>query len=82
MYCVLYANGNNNVNDNTNNIFLPSKTPKHMFQLSLYQQQTIKNYQNFLANDLKDEFVGMTIKQKVRAKIQQMNKLSNLFNVL
>ena len=53
-----------------------------MFQLSLYQQQTIKNYQNFLAKDLKDEFVGMIIKQKVRAKTQQMNKLSNLFNVL
>ena len=82
MYCVLYANGNDNVNDNTNNIFLPSKTPKYMFQLSLYQQQTIKNYQNFLAKDLKDKFVGMIIKQKVRAKIQQMNKLSNLFNVL
>ena len=82
MYCVLYANDNDNVNDNTNNIFLPSKTPKYMFQLSLYQQQTIKNYQNFLAKDLKDEFVGMIIKQKVRAKIQQMNKLSNLFNVL
>ena len=82
MYCVLYTNDNDNVNDNTNNIFLPSKTPKYMFQLSLYQQQTIKNYQNFLAKDLKDEFVGMIIKQKVRAKIQQMNKLSNLFNVL
>ena len=30
-------------------------------------------YQNFLAEDLKDQFIGMNIKQKVRIKIQQMN---------
>ena len=38
---------------------------------SLYQQKTIKNYQNLLAKDLKYWFIGMNIKQKVRAKIQQ-----------
>ena len=42
-----------------------------MFLLLLYQQETIKNYQNVLAKDFKDQFIGMNIKQKVRIKIQQ-----------
>ena len=44
-----------------------------MFLLSLYLQKTIKNCQNVLAKDLKDKFIGMNIKQKVRTLIQQMN---------
>ena len=44
-----------------------------MFLLLLYQQETIKNYQNVLAKDFKDQFIGMNIKQKVRIKIQQVN---------
>ena len=35
----------------------------------LYQQKTIKNYQNSLAKDLKDLSIGMNIKQRVRIKI-------------
>ena len=41
--------------------------------MQLYQQKTIKNYQNFLVNDLKGHFILMNIKQKARAKIGQMN---------
>ena len=41
--------------------------------LSLYQEETIKNYQNVLVKDLKDQFIRMNIKQKVRIKIRQMN---------
>ena len=44
-----------------------------MFLLSLYLQKTIKNCQKVLAKDLKDQFIGMNIKQKVRTLIQQMN---------
>ena len=44
-----------------------------MFLSSIYQEEAIKNYQNFLVKDLKDQFIGMNIKQKVRMKIQQMN---------
>ena len=44
-----------------------------MFLLSLYLQKTIKNCQNVLAKDLKDKFIGMNIKEKVRTLIQQMN---------
>ena len=42
-----------------------------MFLSSLYQQNTIKNYQNFLAKNLKDRYIQMNIKQKVRIKTQQ-----------
>ena len=42
-------------------------------KLPLSARDTIKNYQNFLAKDLKDQFIGMSIKQKFRIKIQQMN---------
>ena len=40
---------------------------------SLYQQKIIKNYQNYLAKVLKDQFIGINIKQKQSIKIQQMN---------
>ena len=43
-----------------------------MFLSSLYQQKTIKNDQNFLAKDLKDQCIRMNIKQTVRIKIRQM----------
>ena len=45
-----------------------------MFKSSLYQQKIIKNCQNFLVTDLKDQFTGMNTTQKVRIKTQQMNK--------
>ena len=35
---------------------------------SHYQQNTNKNYQNFLAKDLKHQCIGVNIKQKVRIK--------------
>ena len=34
----------------------------------------IKNYENVLVKDLKDQFIGMKMKQKVRIKLQQMSK--------
>ena len=39
--------------------------------MSLYQYRTIKNYQNFIAKNLKHQYIGLNIKQKVRMKIQQ-----------
>ena len=39
----------------------------------LYQQETIKNYENILAKDLEDQFIGMNTKQKVIIKIQKAN---------
>ena len=54
-------------------LFSLSKTQNYKFLLSLYQQNIIKNYQNFLVKGFKYKFIGMNIKQKVRIKIQQMN---------
>ena len=42
-----------------------------MFLLSPYQQKTIKNYQNFLAKELKVWCIEMNIKQKVKIKTRQ-----------
>ena len=58
-------------------LFLLSKTQNSIFLLSLYQQETTKNYQNFLAKNLKDQLIGMNIKQKVRIKIRQ--KILDIF---
>ena len=54
-------------------LFSLSKTENYEFLMSHYQQKTIKNYQNVLVKELKDHFIGMNIKQKVRIKIQEMN---------
>ena len=37
---------------------------------SLCQQKAIRNHQNFLAKDLKDQCIGINIKQKVKTKIR------------
>ena len=54
-------------------LFLLSKTQNYMFLKYLHKLKIIKNYQNFVAKDFKDQFIGKNIKQKVRIKIQQMN---------
>ena len=50
-----------------------------MFLWSLYQQKIVKNYPNFLLKDLKDQFIRMNIKQKVRIKMQQTS-IDNFLN--
>ena len=42
-----------------------------MLQLQLYRQETIKNFQNYLEKNFKDQFIGMKIKEELRIKIQQ-----------
>ena len=57
-YCVLSVAGNNNLNDNNNAndiIFTIKDTKSYVPVVTLSaQQETIRNYQNFLAKDLKD----------------------------
>ena len=61
-YCVLSATCTNNIDGgDDNNVIFTIKDTKS------------KNYQNFLAKDLKDQFIGMNIKQKVRIKIQKVS---------
>ena len=65
--CVLFVLGAANAgNDgaNSNNIVFAIKDTKLYFLLSLYQQQTTKNYPNALAKDLKYWCIRMNIKQK------------------
>ena len=59
----MFANGNDNVNDNddTNNIIFTIKDAK--LYVPVFTLSAIKNYQNFLVKDLKDQFIGMNIKQ-------------------
>ena len=45
-------------------LFLLSKTQNCMFLQQLYQQKVIKSYQNFLIEDLKDQFIRMNIKSE------------------
>ena len=68
-HCVLSVTGTDNVNGNNgdNNIIFTIKVTKLYVPIvtsgtELYQQETIKNYQNFLVRDLKDQFIVMNIK--------------------
>ena len=65
--------GTENPNANANNIFLLSKIQNYLFLLSLYQQKSTKNYQDFLPKGLKNQFTEMSIKQKLRIKMRQMS---------
>ena len=64
-YCVLSTAGADYLtNDNSDNIIF-----WYYYHVVTYQQKTIKNYQNILVKDLKDYFIGMIIKQKVRTQV-------------
>ena len=54
-------------------LFLLSKTQNDVFLLLLYQPKITKNYQHFLAKGLKDQYIGMNIKHKVRIQILQIS---------
>ena len=57
--CVLSVAGADNANANSINIIFTIKDNK--------------NHQNFLARNLKDHFIGMNRKQKMRIKTRQIN---------
>ena len=70
-HCVLSVAGADNANDNNDNNTFTIKDTKFYIAVVTYQQEIIKNYQNFLVKDLKDQFTRMNIKQKVIIQIQQ-----------
>ena len=57
--------------DNINNIIFTMKYTKSYVSVATFSAR--EGYQNFLAKYLKDQFIEMNIKQKVRIKIQQIN---------
>ena len=65
------AAGADNADANSSNIFTITETKLYVSEVVTLS--ATKNYQNFLAKDLKDQCVGVNIKQKVRIKIQQMS---------
>ena len=68
--CVLPAAGADNADANSSNtIFTVKDTKLYMSLLSHYQQKRFKNYQKFLAKDLKYQCIGVNIKQNVRIKL-------------
>ena len=66
------AAGNENTNTNPNFIFTMKETKLYVPVVTL-SAKIFKNYQNFLVKDLRCQFFGMNIKQKVRIVIRQMN---------
>ena len=71
-YCVLSAAVADNVNNNsnTNNFdFIIKDTELYVPVVTL----SARYNQNLLPTDLKDQLIGMNIKQKGRIKIRQMN---------
>ena len=68
-YCVLLQN----TNANPNNIIFTIKDTKLYVSGVTLSAREIKNYQTPLAKDLKNYFIGINIRQKVRIKIQQIN---------
>ena len=62
---------NNNDNDNKI-IFTITGTKSYVPVVTLSERDNQKNHQNFLANDLKDQFIGMNIKQTMRMKMRPM----------
>ena len=73
-YCIVSAAGADNTNNiDSNNIILTIKDTELYVPIVTYLQKTIKNYQNFLAIDLKDQFIKMNMQEKVRIKILQLD---------
>ena len=54
--------------------FLLLKTQNYLFLYLSYQQKVIKNYQNFLAKDFKDQLIGMNVKQ-IKSNFVGVNRL-------
>ena len=71
---VLSTPGNDDIKNNANNIIFTMKdTELYVPFVTLSARDNQKIYQNFLVKGLKDPFIGINIKQKVRIKAQQMN---------
>ena len=62
--------GSDNADTSPDNIFFTIKDTKLYVSVVTL---SAKNYQNFLGKDLKDQFIGMHIRQKLKIKAQRMN---------
>ena len=84
-HCVLSVAGTDNANGNNddNNIIFTIKDTKLYVSVVTLSAKDKYKLSNFLANDdLKDQFIGMKIKQKVIIKIQQTNSDFLMYQIL
>ena len=72
MYCVSSAASADNVNGNASDSFIYQSHKLYVPVVNVSARDNQK-YQNFLENDLKDQFIGMNVKQKEMIKIWQIN---------
>ena len=73
-YSVLSTAGADNTNDtNSNNIIFTIKDTKLYVPVVTLSARDNQKLSKRLSKDLKDQFIGMNIKQKVKIKIRQMN---------
>ena len=71
MYFIVTVN--DNTNGNHRRIILNVKDTKLYLPVVVLSAKGNQNYQNFLTKDLKDQIIGVNIKEKVRIKLQQMS---------
>ena len=72
MYCVSSAASADNVNGNASDSIIYQSHKLYVPVVNVSARDNQK-YQNFLENDLKDQFIGMNVKQKEMIKIWQIN---------
>ena len=67
--------GTDNVNGNNDdiNVIFTIKDAKLYIPVVILIARYNQNYQNSLGKDLKDQFIGMNIKQNLIIKLQQTN---------
>ena len=70
-HCLLAVSANENTIDNPNIIFTMEDTKLYVPICTLLAK--VKNCQNLLVKDLKNQLIKMNIQQKVRIKIGQTN---------
>ena len=71
MYFIVTVN--DNTNGNHRRIILNVKDTKLQVPVVALSAKDNQNYQNFLTKNLKDQIIGVNIKQKVRIKLQQIS---------
>ena len=71
MYFIVTVN--DNTNGNHRRIILNVKDTKLYVPVVTLSAKDNQNYQNFLTKNLKDQIIGVNIKQKVRIKLQQIS---------